>query len=99
VKCRNIALLALISWYLLAPALNDAETGVHIRAAIGNWELLESFDTARECEEQRDAGIQKSRNVVQRLRMLYAHCFATDDGRLSWPSETKPARRHCTAVH
>jgi hypothetical protein len=100
------ALAALVGWYLMLPPLPnpylwDLVTGRCPHSIccpdgdqpLAQWEVLESFDTAKQCKDERDT---KRTKVMKHLgssgrcggttpglhRWKYAQCIASDDPRL-----------------
>ena len=55
-KYRHAAALALVGWYLMAPATTCKPIPCHVENySIGNWGSLGSFDTAEACIAKLDA--------------------------------------------
>ena len=55
-KSRHAAALALVGWYLMAPATTCEPKPCHVENySIGNWGSLGSFDTAEACTAKLDA--------------------------------------------
>ena len=57
-KLRHTAALALVGWYLMVPPVttvkgSDRYYRVVTKAAIGEWEYSETFETRDECESGR----------------------------------------------
>ena len=87
---RHAAALALVGWYLIVPPLNRP------RAAMGEWTIFKSFDSADLCQAERDREVEwaakgensgkyltlhtKSRNA--QFDGTAAQCIASDDPRL-----------------
>jgi hypothetical protein len=90
---RHAAALALVGWYLmLAPW--EGERIANPDAALSEWKINYSFDSAADCEAMRiakeDFGwqilIRKDASSAERATadiFLYQKCVATDDPRLS----------------
>src|SRR5258707_542280 len=60
----HAAALALVGWYLMVPPHihrnGQVLVGVERSAAIREWEISNSFDTAADCEEERWKEIQEA---------------------------------------
>jgi hypothetical protein len=74
---RHAAALALLGWYLMAPppAQKSEEVGLgesfynFLRKAdsFANWEILQSFDSAEQCEKAReDVLSKKTRELLEK---------------------------------
>jgi hypothetical protein len=96
-KPRHAAALALIGWYLMTPpALTGASTlgapvYTDVDAPISKWNIVESFDSARACQDsikKQLASIQKHPEGCDTVGgqvcrgYTMAKCIATDDPRL-----------------
>src|ERR1700687_5706238 len=94
-KSRHAAALALVGWYLMAPATTCEPKPCHVENySIGNWGSLGSFDTAEACTAKLDA--QRALNCAGNPdppgfpsweksgcdSWSQAQCIATDDPRL-----------------
>jgi hypothetical protein len=97
-KPRHAAALALVGWYLMV-APRDADYLLVTSAPVSEWIILQSFDAAKNCEEERAQKIEqadksgnywyydtkKRENVGSPAELAYL-CIATDDPRFK---ETK----------
>jgi len=90
---RHAAALALVGCYLMVPPSPQGLTkGIDVNAALSQWTVLQSFDTAAECEKRRAALIDKlvlmPANPTSQAQIdappepFKATCVATDDQRL-----------------
>jgi hypothetical protein len=93
VKPRYAATLALVGWYLLVPP-SRPNYEVDQSAPLSRWAQDASFDTASECEHNRQEMIEslashKVKNMSVEMQngnaRIYAlsRCIATDDPRLN----------------
>jgi hypothetical protein len=80
--------LALVGWYLMIPpkVIEDSARHMHVLGSfLSQWSILESFDTAKECET-RVAETRKEllgmQITLEEARPLFAECIASDDPRL-----------------
>ena len=86
-NCRAVA-LALLGWYLMIPPNIGEDNNHHFyakAALLSEWSILQSFDTAKECENEASAmktRLDGKRGSLQDYRPLFATCIATDDPRL-----------------
>jgi len=53
-KPRHAAALALIGWYLMAPPMDQQTHKVKLDAPLSEFMVWKSFDTARECEADKN---------------------------------------------
>ncbi len=82
-KPGHAAALALVGWYLMMPPM-DENHKIYMDLPIGQWQVLDSFDSAQECRQvlvqmwtaARDQG------GWYKERLQSSHCFSTDDSRL-----------------
>jgi hypothetical protein len=97
-KPHHAAALALVGWYLMSPSLTDDGLGVISSAPLSQWEILASFDAARDCEREKESRQNKAVYVLRMLssqKLLKSHhaplnyiqdangvCVSTDDPRL-----------------
>ena len=92
-KLRHAAALALTGWYLMIPPAIEEHSNhrLYTKAApLSQWQMLKSFDTAKECEGAVEALAKPLRAAIDQqqhlslddMRPLYARCFASDDPRL-----------------
>jgi len=87
---RHAAALAFVGWYLMMPplAVTQKQWERFINMPLSNWDIAQSFDTAKECEAER----KTRRDEVPRIPgkivplvlrpSLMVQCIATDDPRL-----------------
>jgi hypothetical protein len=83
-KLRHSAAVALMGWYLMVPPPGSPPNGGE---RIRHWQILASFDSARECEAQRasvkksaaDSAAKSEAGVPGLQAGLFALCIATDD--------------------
>jgi len=99
---RHVAALALVGWYLMAPptlsidGTSDIKTGrwwAKTDAPIRDWQILESLDSANDCEGMRTKIVMQGKRNLNRTPSTYpwayavastqATCIATDDPRLA----------------
>jgi hypothetical protein len=85
---RHAAALALVGWYLMAPAPED------LSAPISRWDIVTSYDSATACEKQRMSTVDRMQKAIDDEfahhepiaggAQAFAHeqCIATDDPRL-----------------
>jgi hypothetical protein len=99
---RHAAALALVGWYLMAPPTlsfddaSDIKTGrwwAKVTAPVREWQILESFDLARDCEDTKGKLIKAGDSAMDRekaqsykrafaIASTQAACIASDDPRL-----------------
>jgi hypothetical protein len=96
---RHAAALAFVGWYLMIPpyhgSVSDHDIVIDRSAPLSKWEILDSFDSANDCADQRmrhqkrtakysDSTLSTPETVhqVTLARILSATCIATDDPRL-----------------
>jgi hypothetical protein len=93
VNPRHAAALALVGWYLMIPpklGVNSKDQIYVESAPFSRWQMSESFDTAKECQEaaralarpEQSAAEAGQRPSLESFRLVYAKCIATDDPRL-----------------
>jgi hypothetical protein len=88
VKPRHATALALVGWYLMSPPLAPGRHGqIEKSVLLSQWDILESFDSASECETALSrfrAGQHTETEVGMRLReaAFQSRCIASDDPRL-----------------
>jgi hypothetical protein len=91
---RHAAALALVGWYLMV-APRDADYLFTVNAPLTKWIIVQSFDTAENCESNRSRQIDqtdrlgeywyydtKKRETIGSPAKLAYLCIATDDPRL-----------------
>lgn len=92
----HAAALALVGWYLMLPTPHDSTLRYVPRLPLSQWTVIQSFDSADDCEEIHARGEAKTKKDLHkvkdpdtaspagRLAFLYtqAECVATDDPRL-----------------
>jgi hypothetical protein len=98
-KPRHAAALALVGWYLMVPPITSSWPVTYDTSApLSKWKQGGSFDTAKECNEEKEKTamllLQSAQNpngtaenkqkfMQSMSAMLYAlQCIATDDPRL-----------------
>lgn len=101
-KPHYAAALALVGWYLILPPMNPTSANLRrsmdgawwtdIRAKLKDWQIVESFDEAADCEIARYKTIEDSGKHRRRLGSGYqrafriaesqAQCIASDDPQL-----------------
>jgi hypothetical protein len=94
-KSCHAAALALVGWYLMVPPPGYPPSGSE---GIRHWQILSSFDSARECEAERasvkrsaaDSAAKSETSEPGLQSRLFAVCIATDDPGL----EEGPGRHH-----
>ncbi len=90
---HHAAELALVGWYLVIPpklGVNSKDQIYVEPAPFSRWQISESFDTAKECQEAARALAQPvqsaaeagQRQSLEDFRLVYAKCIASDDPRL-----------------
>lgn len=86
-------MLALIGWYLMAPPLKWGPLRLDSEAPLSSWGIIESFDTAKQCEAFRmrrleeinpsDTGsFPKNMKQAAAAEVFFSQCIASDDPRL-----------------
>ncbi|MGA9721417.1 MAG: hypothetical protein WBQ86_03085 [Candidatus Binatus sp.] len=93
-KCRHAAALALVGWYLMVPPYDMIRMPQAL--PLSKWNISQSFDSADECEELKnawqskiakaahgDAGLSKKITVGDVYSYSRSVCIATDDPRLN----------------
>lgn len=89
---RHPAALASVDWYLLTP-LGEAKGNPSLVAPLRYWQIYGSFDTAKECEAEKDKLTDKLMPAFQQAKtakekekvflwLTSPKCFASDDPRL-----------------
>ena len=104
---RFIAVLLLLSigcskptghgWYLMSPPRIDER--IDAKAPLSTWKIQQSFDSAADCEAERDADISRAKEDYEHpkphpnltieqgklvdLQFIFGKCIATDDPRLA----------------
>jgi hypothetical protein len=86
-KLRHAAALALVGWYLMvAPTSGkegDPESKFLFHAPLSKWRQLGEFDSATECNEQREKWVTTVLSLSSDTpEGTWALCVATDDPRL-----------------
>jgi hypothetical protein len=61
-KSRHAAALALVGWYLLMPPLKNKSVATD--APLSTWKLVNSFDTASDCENSRSSLIEQAKKTA-----------------------------------
>ena len=86
---RHTAALALVGWYLLTPRLGP-DGKLQTDAPYARWYYNGSYDTAAQCEDERDtlATTTKVQGTVEERRKFHkafaeSQCISTDDPRLA----------------
>jgi hypothetical protein len=85
---RHAAALALVGWYLMAPAAYPAKNGMwrwDAAAPLSRWKLVKSFDSAVQCEAElleRQRGAKMENKASVRNFVESFQCIASDDPRL-----------------
>ena len=99
---RHAAALALVGWYLMAPPTlsigdtSDIKSGrwrTKVSAPVREWQILESFDSASDCENMKGKLVMRGDKAMDRekassykeafaIASTQAVCIATDDPRL-----------------
>jgi hypothetical protein len=97
---HHAAALALAGWYLMTPPFAPSPIGYNARAPLSTWPIIETFDTAGECKDERANVIQIASRVARAShdptaqRHLYfwlaSHCLSTDDPLLNDSTEASP---------
>jgi hypothetical protein len=100
-KLRHAAALALVGWYLMVPPLH--KSGVWTRFWYGqfaDWNTVNSFDSAKECEDYRRQMIAAAQNSSKHAVSEYppADAQALPDGKVYSPSAKKLYDPYPTAV-
>lgn len=75
-KAQHAAALALVGWYLILPPIKPTSANVHrstggawatdVRAKLKDWQIVEGFDDAADCEIARDEAIEDSQSKVRK---------------------------------
>ena len=98
-KLRHTAALALTGWYLMLPptvgTVSSANVRIEDHAPFSQWEILDSFDAAKDCAQARGLTWKRGEKypvptvitpkTLEQLsagRDNFATCVATDDPRL-----------------
>ncbi len=92
-KPRHAAALVLVGWYLMVPPLyrTGAKWKPDLNAAISEWQLVDSYDSADACKQgltnrlqvmQQGAFANPSRRADAIFQLQTGQCSATDDPRL-----------------
>jgi hypothetical protein len=87
-KSRHAAALALVGWYLMfPPSAHGLHGQIETSALLSQWDILESFDSANECEtalSRFKAAEHTETEIGMQLRKAADRslCIATDDPRL-----------------
>ncbi len=104
-KLSHAAALALLGWYLILPPLVQGPVtdrrcqqgvGPNEAASMSHWVIKTGFDTAKECERQKDKIMSEAQaldltklsmedfcaQAAIALQVQEAQCVATDDPRL-----------------
>jgi hypothetical protein len=89
---RHATALALVGWYLMVPPIANTEAQwitESLVAPLSQWSSLQSFDTAKECEDEaakvkRQVSTKNQGGPVPLIQrpFAFAQCVATDDPRL-----------------
>ena len=84
---RHAAALALAGWYLMGPPFVNGRAD--LKASLSRWTTLGSYDSAEQCEEDRQA-LQRAGSAWHRpdpdlsaKAMTLMRCVASDDPRLA----------------
>jgi hypothetical protein len=85
-KLRHGPAIALVGWYLMAPppfskAASPAD--LDASAPLSHWRLVESYDTARECNAEKDHMMDAGETPWLREVGQSGLCIASDDPRLA----------------
>jgi hypothetical protein len=101
-KHRHAAAFALVGWYLIAPPIGDTNViSVNKNAPLAKWEILESYDTARECEREKIVEWTNSMRVSKNKRLddvVYGRRVPQSDGeRLLAETTVKEMTCECVA--
>jgi hypothetical protein len=92
-KLRHAATLALVGWYFMIPPLDDKHNP-QTDLPISQWWQHQAFDSAKECEDSKDAYMRKYESnskkdekakafwVGMMGSVVQGFCVATDDPRL-----------------
>jgi len=89
-KFRHSAVFALIGWYLMLPPTPHTQKQrddiLDHGAPLSQWSILQSFDTAKECENERTKiekpYINGAPIPLAATPFVTGQCIATDDPRL-----------------
>jgi hypothetical protein len=97
-KPCDAAAFALVVWYLLSPPFPRSATTVDINAPLHTWQLIDGFDTAQQCTNNRSRErelLDDPKTVAEleakdkdwnlataRARMVASQCIASDDPHL-----------------
>ena len=89
---RHAAALALVGWYLIAPSFSkQGNWQPNLTAPLSYWAVIQSFDSAKECEDFRTATQKRfgappttptNAKEAARAGAQYAQCISSDDPRL-----------------
>jgi hypothetical protein len=85
---RPAAALALIGWYLMAPPMHNGAPNYD--APLRSWNMSKAYDSARDCEADREAAKQACAQVPDVEKPFTgcadtfdrSRCIASDDPRL-----------------
>ena len=78
---RHAAALALVGWYLMAPPMLSTHDTPDIKterwwakidAPIRDWQILQSLDSANDCEEMRAKIVMQSKRNLNRTPSTYS---------------------------
>jgi hypothetical protein len=80
-RCRHTATLAAVmaGWILLAPSIDCARRGLEKETPLSEWENVDSFNLAEDCERYRATVVETERNEPGNA---YSICLSADDPRL-----------------
>ncbi len=82
-KASITAILLMLGWYLMGPPkiVIDGSVTYDFNAPISKWLIIQTFDSAQECQEWK-ANADEELNSV-RPTIDLANCIASDDPRLA----------------
>ncbi len=72
-------------WILLAPSIDCARRGLEKETPLSEWENVDSFNLAEDCERYRATVVETERNEPGNAyadRYSYSICLSADDPRL-----------------
>jgi hypothetical protein len=103
VTLRHAAALALLGWYLMVPPIH--KSGILTRfwyGQLADWSIVNSFDSAKECEDYREKMVGASRNASKQppsaSEYLPSDVRGLGDGYFYSPSTKKAYRENPTAM-
>jgi hypothetical protein len=102
-KLRRPIALALVGWYLMEPPIGPrwwcftppCIDAIDLNAALGTWEIVQSFDTASACEKNKSdrfnadkdefmlGNASEAEKFVLDIQLVNRECVSSEDPRLA----------------